>query len=447
MTATAGSGQNTETPDWVQEYLHGATQQEIADQLGISKQHVGNLLKAHDIPARSVAETAALRDKLWLDQHADALREGFLASRDVGAMAAEFRIPAARMRRLLGASVPDWEILAAVPKEAVKRYTREELLSNLVQAATQTTGILTTDRYQEYVGQHPQSPDGRRTPGGQAVLLRFGSWGAALRAAGLPANPHAGPGKRFDDPGAAVSALVECWRELGRPPTVADYDGWQRDKPDRPGTATSRRLLGSWSSAQVRAWQVVHGICLDKDDPDVAVPESTATCSGSGAAQVGSAAYERANEQVAIAAAVEISLDGYLQLERAVRAHARLQNAVADALLAAGLAPRSPLQDEPSFDVACIAPDDTFTVVEVKSCTHNNLELQLRIGLGQVLRYAHQLRGRYPAVRAALAVELPPPSGWTELLEQLGVALIQEGTLTADISRVFDEAWPGAEGV
>jgi transcriptional regulator with XRE-family HTH domain len=438
VTATSDGGRETQIEtSWVHEYLRGATQQEIADRLGFSKQHVANLLKKQGIPSRSVAETAALRDRLWSDQHGALLRESFLRSRDVGAVAAEFGLPAARARRLLRATVPDWEVLAAVPKQAAKRYTREELLASLAQAAAGAAGILTAEKYREYVGEHPDLPDDRRTPGGQAVLLRFGSWGAALQAAGLPANPPAGPGKRFDDPGAAVAALVECWRELGRPPTVADYDLWQREKPGHPSTATSRRLLGTWSSAQVRAWQIVHGIRLDQDDPAVAVPESAAGASGAGATQPDPAPYLRVDEQVAVAAALEISLDGYLKLERAVRAHARLQNAVADAFLAAGVDPRSPLPDEPGFDVACFTPGGALIVVEVKSCTPGNLELQLRLGLGQVLRYAQQLRVRYPAVRAALAVEMSPPDGWAELLEGLGVALIAQDALEADIARLL----------
>lgn len=65
------------------------------------------------------------------------------------------------------------------------------------------------------------------------------------------------------------------------------------------------------------------------------------------------------------------------------------------------------------------------------------MELQLRLGLGQVLRYAHQLRLRHDQVRAVLATELNPPSEWLDLLEQLAVHVIREASLKEDLRRVL----------
>ena len=66
----------------------------------------------------------------------------------------------------------------------------------------------------------------------------------------------------------------------------------------------------------------------------------------------------------------------------------------------------SRLPHEPNFDLAWQAGDTAF-VVEIKSITDDNEEEQLRIGLGQVLRYRHcfQCIG-YPKVIAVLV-----PSG------------------------------------
>jgi hypothetical protein len=59
----------------------------------------------------------------------------------------------------------------------------------------------------------------------------------------------------------------------------------------------------------------------------------------------------------------------------------------------AGLSPRSPdlAKGEPNFDIAWQS-GDSLRVVEVKTTIPANEELQLRLGLGQVLRYADALR-------------------------------------------------------
>jgi hypothetical protein len=64
----------------------------------------------------------------------------------------------------------------------------------------------------------------------------------------------------------------------------------------------------------------------------------------------------------------------------------------------------------------------------VKSLTKLNEEKQLRLGLGQVLRYRQQLGGSAPAT-AVLALERSPTDpAWLNLLERLDVLV----------------AWPGA---
>lgn len=436
MSSSTPASEADPVPGWVEWYLRGATYQEVADHLGVSKQHVPNLLRDLGVSTRTAAETARLREVEHLAEHGEAMRARFLTCRDVRAVAAEFGVPVARARRLLESLVPDASVLARVPRQASKRYSRDDLLASLAEAAEDAGETLTAEKYRDYVDRLPFLSDGRPRPGGQVMGLRFGSWGSALQAAGLPSNPPAGPPKRFEDPAVAVVALAACWRDLAAPPTVSAYDDWQRGKVGRPSSATARKLLGSWDSGLIRAWQVVHGISLDQDDPEVAVPESL---DGEGAAltEPDEGSYRPADEDAAVSPALGWSMDGYLLQERAVQAHARLQNAVAAELQASGIAPRSPLGNEPQFDVAFMAPDDVFTVVEVKSCTAENMELQLRLGLGQVLRYADQLRTTHGRVRAVLAAERAPSSDWIALLRTLEVGILREGTLRDDLDRLL----------
>src|SRR5439155_4125074 len=80
-------------------------------------------------------------------------------------------------------------------------------------------------------------------------------------------------------------------------------------------------------------------------------------------------------------------------VERGMRGHAQTQNALAPFARSRGGSPRSPRPDEPNFDLAWEL-HGVVCVAEVKSITEANEEKQLRLGLGQVLRYRQLLRQR-----------------------------------------------------
>jgi len=111
-------------------------------------------------------------------------------------------------------------------------------------------------------------------------------------------------------------------------------------------------------------------------------------------------------------------------VDRALRSHARIQNALASAMADAGHEPRSPRPGEPSFDLAW-DDGDAICVAEIKSMTGTNEEKQLRLALGQVLRYGHLLAATGRPIRKIIACEHEPADGtWRNLCESLGVELI-----------------------
>lgn len=111
-------------------------------------------------------------------------------------------------------------------------------------------------------------------------------------------------------------------------------------------------------------------------------------------------------------------------VDRGLLGHAATQNALADAVRGAGGMPLSPKSADPPFDVAWLV-GDTLWIAEVKSITTSNEETQLRLGLGQLLRYAHQVRHRYPSLRLVLAVEHEPTDpAWREICESCSVTLV-----------------------
>jgi hypothetical protein len=112
-------------------------------------------------------------------------------------------------------------------------------------------------------------------------------------------------------------------------------------------------------------------------------------------------------------------------VERGLKGHADTQNELAWVLRQAGIEPRSRHPREPNFDLAWEAEGTVF-VAEVKSITDANEEQQLRLGLGQVLRYRQRLQDLgYQRVVAVLVPERAPrdPS-WGHLCQDLGVVLL-----------------------
>jgi hypothetical protein len=131
--------------------------------------------------------------------------------------------------------------------------------------------------------------------------------------------------------------------------------------------------------------------------------------------------YRSADELAALIQRDPFAVDPAL-VERGVRGHAITQNRLADQLRSLGIEPRSPRPDEPNFDVAWRANGRVF-VAEVKSLTIRNEEKQLRLGLGQVLRYVHQLGSDAAALPVLVVERCPTDSTWCQLCEQLGVIL------------------------
>jgi len=139
--------------------------------------------------------------------------------------------------------------------------------------------------------------------------------------------------------------------------------------------------------------------------------------------QEGGAEYRRPDETAGFARGRWIEVDPAL-VERGLKAHIRTQNEVADWLKQQGLIELSPARDDPNFDVAWWR-NDRFFVCEVKSLTEKNEEHQLRLGLGQVLRYQQKIGGNCVAVLAA--ERKPSDPDWLELCDDLGVHLVWPG--------------------
>jgi hypothetical protein len=110
-------------------------------------------------------------------------------------------------------------------------------------------------------------------------------------------------------------------------------------------------------------------------------------------------------------------------VERGKRAHVVTQKKIEQHLRSKGITPLSPAPGEPDFDIAW-RDNSTIFVAEIKSVTAKNEEMQLRLGLGQVLRYANQLRCKHDNVVPILVAEQAPTDhAWVSVCNEVGAAL------------------------
>lgn len=110
---------------------------------------------------------------------------------------------------------------------------------------------------------------------------------------------------------------------------------------------------------------------------------------------------------------------------RGLAAHNKTQNLIANIIRSMGIFPRSPKQGESEFDIAWETAKALF-VCEVKSLLPENEERQLRMAIGQVIRYRQKLSAMgHEPVMAIIATEKPPEdNSWNELCIDEGILLV-----------------------
>lgn len=118
-------------------------------------------------------------------------------------------------------------------------------------------------------------------------------------------------------------------------------------------------------------------------------------------------------------------------IDRGNQAHASTVDSLADFLRSRNIEPRIPDVGDPMFDLAWRQEGSVF-VAEIKSVTAFNEEKQLRLGLGQLLRYRQELEKKgFKAVAVLVPEREPEEPGWIELCDALGVTLVWPGTFHA----------------
>ena len=134
------------------------------------------------------------------------------------------------------------------------------------------------------------------------------------------------------------------------------------------------------------------------------------------------AEYRTADEVTSVGERDPFFIDPAI-VERGLRSHAAMQNALADFLKNNQLLPLSPGPNEPSYDIAWKHNDEEIWIAEIKSVTNANEEKQLRLGLGQLLRYCQILKTK-GNIHGVLVIErAPSDSSWIDLCEAHNILL------------------------
>jgi len=125
-----------------------------------------------------------------------------------------------------------------------------------------------------------------------------------------------------------------------------------------------------------------------------------------------------------VSAAIPFDVDPDL-VDRALGAHRDTLLRMSRWIVKQGFGPRLPASGEPLYDIAWTS-DSVTNVAEIKSVTSANEEKQLRLGLGQVLRYRSILAARpeFADVRAWLVPERAPSDpSWKMACEEVDVEM------------------------
>lgn len=125
------------------------------------------------------------------------------------------------------------EYRLAHPGGRERKWSDEQLLDALRAAAVD--GRVTKRMY--------DASRGSAWPSSAAIVRKFGSWARACGNAGLRAVSV----YRTDGIGAegCMLAVIDCAAELGRPPSLNEYDRWARGGRG-PSAQTVRNVVGGW---------------------------------------------------------------------------------------------------------------------------------------------------------------------------------------------------------
>jgi hypothetical protein len=233
-------------------YAAGSTLEEAGRPFRLSRERVRQIFRDAGLPQRSIRETAAMQRGIQFREKREDICRLFVETKDMDEIARRLSVPRLLVKEVVEANFSESQ--RRKRKMTPQRYSDDELIAFLQGASASLGGVLTTKAYSAYARRR-RTRDGRQWPTHQTHFKRFGSWRAALHAAGLAANPPSAiAGQRLFDLGHCIDALRAAARQLGKVPTAAEYDDFARASGGAlPCQATVRNRCGTWNDALAQA--------------------------------------------------------------------------------------------------------------------------------------------------------------------------------------------------
>lgn len=202
-------------------------------------------------PRHAPVEKPRVRDLRALDAAARVLSES--PGIKMYALAKSCRIGTDPLRALLGRDLVSLTSRGKATRGHRPYWTNDQMIAALREASLRVEGeMLPQARYGELVARNGPS---FRAPHPQSIRRRFGTWNAAVSAAGIPANAplrERGPDWTYDDVVEAVAVFIaESATTSG-----SAYRAWATGRRNMPSNTAIQRV-GVWPEVAQRALLVL----------------------------------------------------------------------------------------------------------------------------------------------------------------------------------------------
>jgi DNA-binding CsgD family transcriptional regulator len=237
----------------------GLTLEEIAQQYGLTRERVRQILDRSGAPDRAqVAEARSRSIRNAVQARAKELTARWASGEEIAELAREAGVS----RRIVAEVILETATAADRANHAAAKsarpgstvYTDAQLLGGLKQAAGELGRAPTNAEYDQWAS---------RTGGvarAKTVIWRFDGWLSALHAAGFSEQETSPRSDRRWTEDACIAAVHMITRETGGWPTVAEYDRLSSSRDDLPSSGTLRSRLGRWSLIAANALEPHAGL-------------------------------------------------------------------------------------------------------------------------------------------------------------------------------------------
>lgn len=222
----------------IADYNSGLTLKECAERAGVTGERVRQILRANNVARRSSTHRGSTAYNEWVAANGDAviaeMRRVGSVRQVINDLANTKQYPKAWLRRLASERIAKAERLQHRRGVAYS----DELLITVLRSKSDD-GRLTSKQYEQ-----------RREPGQPALatfVLRFGSWTAAVKAAGLTTAERPKTNRQWTEIEMleAVRTYAMTAEQAGLVPTVTGYSEWRRLQTSKvPSFSTMRFQSG-----------------------------------------------------------------------------------------------------------------------------------------------------------------------------------------------------------